>query len=58
MRDGSGLRYNRSSMKACPMLVRSVEGGGEGALKSKAFTYKTNSRGDRGQPLRTPRSWA
>ena len=50
MRDISELRYNRSSMKACPVLVRSVEGGGKGALKSKAFKYKTNSRGDRGQP--------
>ena len=51
MRDGSDLRYNRSSMKACPVLVRSVDGGGEkGALKSKAFKYKTNSRRHRGQP--------
>ena len=50
MREASGLRYKRSSMKACPVLVRSVDWLGKGALKSKPFKYKTKSRGKRGQP--------
>ena len=37
MGDQSELQYHLSSMKACPVLVRSVQGGEEGGVEEEGI---------------------
>ena len=51
MRDWSGLRYNRSSMKTCPVLARSVNGGGERGVEEQGIQVQDEQQGGHGAAL-------